>query len=114
MIKQKYNNFFYLSLVPFTTPLNHEPDPDYQGRLGDKLKMISFESGVFDSNTKPNPDPNEVKQGAVGTCPLIAVLVATAHVSATKKIIINMVTEKKYLHDWAFLTVRTRELFEPM
>jgi hypothetical protein len=74
--------------------------------------MQLFESRLFNSNTRPNPDPNEVKQGAVGTCPLIAVLVATAHVSKTKKIILDMVKEKKLANNFVFLTIRTRELFE--
>jgi hypothetical protein len=112
MIKEKYHSFFYLPLISHTVPLSHEPDPDYLGRLGDKLQMVSFESNTFNSVTKPNPDPNEVKQGAVGTCPLIAVLVATAHVASTKKIIVNMIKEKKLSHNFNYLTLRTREIFE--
>ena len=112
MIKEKYSSFFYLPLISHTIPLSHEPDPDYLGRLGDKLQMVSFQSSTFNSVTKPNPDPNEVKQGAVGTCPLIAVLVATAHVASTKKIIVNMIKEKKLANNFVFLTIRTREIFE--
>jgi hypothetical protein len=99
-------------LITSILPSSHEPDPDYIGKLGDKLKMKLFESNLFTPGTKPNPDPFEVKQGAVGTCPLIAVLVATAHVPKTKEIIFNMIKEKKLSHDFAFLTVRTREAFE--
>ncbi|VFJ14484.1 hypothetical protein [Candidatus Nitrosocosmicus franklandus] len=98
--------------MPLVLPLSHEPDPDYIGRLGDQLKMQLFETSLFNSGTRPNPDPNEVKQGAVGTCPLIAVLVATAHVSRTKKIIVDMVKENRPANNFVFLTIRTREIFE--
>jgi hypothetical protein len=91
-------------------PSVEEPDPDREVTLGDQRKMQLFETSLF--NSRLDPDPNEVKQGAAAVCPLPAVLIATAHVLATKQLLLGMVNEVKKTPGWVFLTRRTREEFE--
>lgn len=44
IIKEKCHILIYLSVVTFTKHLGNEPDHHYLGKLGDRLKLFSFDS----------------------------------------------------------------------